>query len=280
MYLYRREFSILLSTSDTTRSRFIRLLLVATLTILSSLPLTMLQLARSIATIPEDSDAQYNWERIHNPQNRNFVESVPTFFQSSIRWTPWTAIISGFCVFFFLGTGKEAMRSYRMWLEAMHLGWIPDGISTVKDKLIRVVPVELLSSISSKFSPRSKQSKEFVSNNTITSTTITSLSIPIMLDTSTLTLPRSILKEETSHLKGLESEQSPSRPRSALRRTCHWMGIRPLSFQQIRTNSHATDQRPRQGSETPLVGSQLREEVPASPWSEVSFGLDSADDRV
>jgi hypothetical protein len=106
---YRREFHRLISARNTTKSRFLRLFLMAILFITLFLPYT-LYILYVLASTVEDF---YDWDFIHGP-NWNVIVKVPT--QGGVRFDIWAEIATGYLLFLLFGTGTDAHNTYKRML--------------------------------------------------------------------------------------------------------------------------------------------------------------------
>lgn len=114
IYIYRRDFSRLLSAASTTRSRFIRLFIVSLLALFCFLPLEIYNLARIFPNLH-----RFSWSWTHNDWNS--VGLVPT--QGRIElWVGWIWIACGYTTFAFFGLAKDAREMYRSWMKQAGVG--------------------------------------------------------------------------------------------------------------------------------------------------------------
>lgn len=116
IYRYRREFSRLLISASTTRSRFLRLFILSFIVLLTDLPLEMYWV---YALIPKLH--AYNWTMTHS--NWNYTVKVPTHGQI-LLWNHWIWIAVAYVAFGFFGMVKDARDMYRGWLEKVGIGKI------------------------------------------------------------------------------------------------------------------------------------------------------------
>jgi pheromone a factor receptor len=124
LFRYRREFHRLISVRNTTKSRFVRLFIMALIFITAFLPYNLYVLYVQ-ARISIDS---YDWNTVHGA-NWNTIIKVPT--QGGVRWDRWVNIASGYLLFLLFGTGLEAHNSYKRMLCAVGLGKIFPSLSVV-----------------------------------------------------------------------------------------------------------------------------------------------------
>jgi pheromone a factor receptor len=116
IYRYRREFSQILSSASTTRSRFIRLLILSLIVLLIDLPLEIYWV---YALIPKLH--AYSWTFTHS--DWNYTAKVPTHGQIPL-WNHWIWVAVAYVVFAFFGLAKDARDMYRGWLEKAGIGKI------------------------------------------------------------------------------------------------------------------------------------------------------------
>jgi len=121
LFRYRREFHRLVAARNTTKSRFLRLFLMAILFITLFLPYT-LYILYVLASTVEDP---YDWNLIHGP-NWNVIIKVPT--QGGVRFDIWAEIATGYLLFLLFGTGTDAHNTYKRMLCAFGLGKIFPGL--------------------------------------------------------------------------------------------------------------------------------------------------------
>lgn len=117
LYRYRREFHRLLAARNTTKSRFMRLFLMAIIFIICFMPYNLYILYQLSSTITDE----YDWNTVHGP-DWNSVIKVPSY--GVVRWDRWAQIISGYVFFFMFGTGMDAHNTYKKMLCAIGLGKI------------------------------------------------------------------------------------------------------------------------------------------------------------
>ncbi|KAL8776993.1 MAG: hypothetical protein Q9213_008057 [Squamulea squamosa] len=118
MRKYRKEFSSILtaSTSNLTKSRFLRLFLLS-----SSLVLIFLPLQLYILSLNTSSELlSYSWDLIHDAHAWMDIIMVPTHGFVSID--RWISVVLGIFIFLFFGLGSDATKMYRKWLIKLRLG--------------------------------------------------------------------------------------------------------------------------------------------------------------
>ncbi|KAK8169967.1 pheromone A receptor-domain-containing protein [Phyllosticta citrichinensis] len=114
LHRYRIEFSRLLSTSGTTKSRFLRLFIMATISVIVLLPSQSYVLYAN--TRPEG--LRYSWAEVHN---KYWNQPVAVSTGGRLRFDRWIWLLSGLVNFLFFGLGVDAFAIYRKWLGAIGL---------------------------------------------------------------------------------------------------------------------------------------------------------------
>jgi len=119
LHKYRREFADILSSSGSnlTKSRFMRLFLIALIFIIVCLPVQLYVFYRNCA-VPH---LPYSWDLVHSPEWWH-IFMVPT--DGMVPFDRWIWLGCGFLVFFFFGLGKDATKMYRRWLIKLGFGRI------------------------------------------------------------------------------------------------------------------------------------------------------------
>ncbi|KAF2868527.1 pheromone A receptor-domain-containing protein [Massariosphaeria phaeospora] len=115
LHRYRREFHRLVAAQNTTKSRFLRLFIMAIIVILVYLPFNFYILYRNASEIVDTFD----WSVVHGP-NWNTIIKVPS--QGYPQFEKYGQIATGYVVFFIFGTGADAKNSYKRLLCIMGLG--------------------------------------------------------------------------------------------------------------------------------------------------------------
>ena len=105
---YRREFSQLLASASTTRSRFLRLFILSLIVLLIDLPLEMYWVCELLPNLHA-----YSWTFTHS--DWNYTVKVPTHGQI-LLWNHWIWLALAFVVFGFLGLVKDVRNIYLGWL--------------------------------------------------------------------------------------------------------------------------------------------------------------------
>ncbi|KAF2092569.1 fungal pheromone STE3G-protein-coupled receptor, partial [Rhizodiscina lignyota] len=113
---YSRDFSTLIRSHSSTRSRFWRTFILCLLIICSQLPANLyaFSLAFPVSTGP------FSWSYTHSEWD--IIYLYPS--HGKVRPETFGSIIAGWLVFFFFGTGTEALKMYRGWLATLGLGKI------------------------------------------------------------------------------------------------------------------------------------------------------------
>jgi pheromone a factor receptor len=115
LHCYRKEFHRLIAARNTTKSRFMRLFVMALILILFYLPWVFYNMYTLIAQIVDT----YSWSRVHGP-DWNSVIKVPG--NGVVRTDKWSVIATGYVAFFVFGTGSDANNTYKHMLCAIGLG--------------------------------------------------------------------------------------------------------------------------------------------------------------
>jgi hypothetical protein len=154
LYRYRRDFQYLVSAASTTRSRFMRLFLLALFTVFMVMPA---QLVVIIAMAGFEMHP-YSWSVVHNwdvevrvPSNGHILE------WAHLIWIP-----SGFLVFLFFGFGRDARTMYVGWLVKAGAGNIFPSLLEENQSPNGTGKTGLLSSMASK-------AKSLFTNSTVNS---------------------------------------------------------------------------------------------------------------
>lgn len=120
MYRYRRDFSQVLASADSsmTRHRFMRLFLMSFVLIVLIFPVECFVLYKNLS-VPFES---YSWDRVHSKEAWQHISFVPTY--GAVSFDRWIQIGMGFGIFLFFGTGPDAVSLYRKFLLKLGLGKI------------------------------------------------------------------------------------------------------------------------------------------------------------
>ena len=124
MHKYRKEFSAILTstTSNLTKSRFVRLFLMSLTLVVIFLPCQFYILYRN-ATFPH---LPYSWAAIHGPMWSD-ITLIPT--HGVVTFDHWIQLAIGYAVFLFFGMGADATKMYRKWLLKLGFGHIFPGLN-------------------------------------------------------------------------------------------------------------------------------------------------------
>ncbi|KAF2005461.1 STE3-domain-containing protein [Amniculicola lignicola CBS 123094] len=114
---YRREFHSLIAARNTTKSRFMRLLIMSMIVIVICLPYNIWILYLNASMV----DHGFSWAEVHGPLFSEIIK-VPT--GGAIRLDRWGHIALGYIAFFIFGTGTDANNTYKRLLCAIGLGKI------------------------------------------------------------------------------------------------------------------------------------------------------------
>jgi pheromone a factor receptor len=115
LFHYRREFGNLITARNTTKSRFIRLFLMALYVSIILVPYSFFILYQLADTIVDE----YSWSRVHGP-DWNTVIKVPA--NGVVRWDRWGEVAAGYIAFILFGTGTDANNTYKGLLTSVGLG--------------------------------------------------------------------------------------------------------------------------------------------------------------
>lgn len=117
LYQYRREFHRLIAARNTTKSRFMRLFLMAIVIVTLLLPYSFFLLYQLCSTMVD----QYSWSTVHGPK-WNSVVKVPSY--GTVRLDRWGEVAVGYFLFILFGTGTDANNTYKRMLCSIGLGKI------------------------------------------------------------------------------------------------------------------------------------------------------------
>ena len=116
LYVYRREFANILQAAATTRSRFLKPLMLSVLCGLAIVPLSFYMLALNVG----GGFHEFEWHRVHDPKRWNNVGYVD--LGNSALPDRWVWVGTGALVFVFFGLGQDAKKMYTGWLVKMGFG--------------------------------------------------------------------------------------------------------------------------------------------------------------
>lgn len=114
---YRTSFHIILASSNSTKSRFLRLFLIAVILTLALIPVEIYVLLRDIPTSQFDA---FSWSEIHSKQTWNEIILMP----STVIFDRWLDVGVGFALFALFGCGRDAVGMYKSWAVMLGLGRI------------------------------------------------------------------------------------------------------------------------------------------------------------
>ncbi|KAH7051018.1 a-pheromone receptor PreA, partial [Macrophomina phaseolina] len=110
LHRYRSDFSRLIQSHSTTRSRFLRLFLLSSLLLLGILPTQSILVWANFPTRPDS----YSWSHNHDPGVRGQQIGVKSY--GYLIPDRWVSLACGLLVFLFFGLGTDASAMYRSWL--------------------------------------------------------------------------------------------------------------------------------------------------------------------
>ncbi|KAI1943976.1 a-factor receptor [Ophidiomyces ophidiicola] len=117
---YKREFNSIVSASTTTtKSRFLRLLILALLMLLGSYPAQLYVLYFNITAF--QPWMPFSWSQVHGP---DWYVIFKYTMGGKVFFDRWIQVIAGYLLFIFFGFGKDATLMYRSFLLKLGLGRI------------------------------------------------------------------------------------------------------------------------------------------------------------
>ena len=120
LYRYRSDFDAILrsSNSNTNKSRFLRLFLLAFTMLVAILPIECYIIYEDLVlSLPWHS---YSWKGVHD-KNWGHIIMVPN--RGGVFFDRWLPIGMGFIIFIFCGFGQDAVRFYRTMLWRLGFGY-------------------------------------------------------------------------------------------------------------------------------------------------------------
>ncbi|EEH10416.1 a-pheromone receptor PreA [Histoplasma capsulatum G186AR] len=112
LFKYRQQFSYIVSiSSNTSKSRFIRLLTLSLILLLGSFPSQVYVFYRNIEM--SKPWVPYSWKGVHGPE-WGVIVKVP--MHGIVYYDRWIQVTCGFLLFAFFGFGKDATLMYRAFL--------------------------------------------------------------------------------------------------------------------------------------------------------------------
>lgn len=136
MQRYRSEFTSLLSLSNTTKARFLRLLFMGIVLILILLPFQIYVFYLSHSGIYHP----YSWSEVHSGDWWYVWEIPSDGFVLIDRWIYVVVAFLSFCCF---GTGPDAVIMYRSWL--VNLGLVNQHSNATTRSWFRTSPWNVIS---------------------------------------------------------------------------------------------------------------------------------------
>ncbi|EEQ86004.1 a-pheromone receptor PreA, variant 3 [Blastomyces dermatitidis ER-3] len=120
LFKYRQQFSYIVSVSSkTSKSRFIRLLVLSLVLLLGSFPSQVYVFYRNIEM--SKPWVPYSWDDVHGPEWGHIGKSP---MNGIVYYDRWIQVSCGFLLFAFFGFGKDATLMYRAFLIRIGLGQI------------------------------------------------------------------------------------------------------------------------------------------------------------
>ncbi|TIA77213.1 fungal pheromone STE3G-protein-coupled receptor [Aureobasidium pullulans] len=102
LFKYKSSFNSILASSNTTRSRFLRLFIIAFVFLNG---ITPLQIYILVDQVPPPGAKSFSFSTIHDPSSWNSSVVMP----STVLYDRWTNLGCGLLIFFFFGLGKDAV---------------------------------------------------------------------------------------------------------------------------------------------------------------------------
>ncbi|KAJ5518330.1 Fungal pheromone STE3 GPCR [Penicillium expansum] len=130
VHKYRSDFAniLLASSSNLSKSRFLRLFFLALSMLVCILPLQgYLVYSDIVLSLPWH---KYSWSRIHNGK-WNTIEKIP--LDGTVFFDRWLCVVSGFMIFIFFGFSRDATRMYRTVFWYLGLGYCFPSIQPPTD---------------------------------------------------------------------------------------------------------------------------------------------------
>ncbi|KAJ5716490.1 hypothetical protein N7493_008401 [Penicillium malachiteum] len=139
LHRYRTDFEAILRSSNShlSKSRFLRLFLVAFTMLIIILPVEGYVMYYDLSlSLPWHT---YSWSRIHNAHWYH-ITMVPTY--GSVFFDRWTPIAMGFITFIFCGLGRDTVRVYKLILWHLGFGYCFPGMSRPLDSQSSTQPAQ------------------------------------------------------------------------------------------------------------------------------------------
>ncbi|RMZ69732.1 a-pheromone receptor [Pyrenophora seminiperda CCB06] len=118
LYRYRRDFHRLVTSRNSTKSRFIRLFILSMVVILVYLVYSIYLLVQVCLVVTDP----YSWSNVHDPVRFNTIMRIPVYGQ--VNMDKWIQIVTGFVIFALFGTGVDAHNLYKRILVSVGAGRI------------------------------------------------------------------------------------------------------------------------------------------------------------
>lgn len=113
---YNSAFKSIVASSNTTRSRFYRLLAISLILTLGLIPVEIYVL---VSNLPRsDPRGGFRWSVVHNPHTWQYI----VLYHSAVFYDRWVNVALGFIIFLLFGLGRDAKRLYSDWLLALGFG--------------------------------------------------------------------------------------------------------------------------------------------------------------
>lgn len=141
---YRNEVSTILSRSSMSKSRFVRLFLIAAVFIIVYTPFSIYTFTSNIDT----TGSAWSWQDVHPPGWTTYI--VKVVVDNATAVDRWIQVATGYCVLLVFGTASEVKSTYRQWAVATGLTRVS---SVLRRKRARSV-----AQVESRNSPDSSQS--------------------------------------------------------------------------------------------------------------------------
>ncbi|KAK1820433.1 a-factor receptor [Friedmanniomyces endolithicus] len=110
---YRSTMSSILTASNLSKTRFLRLYLFCIVLIITFVPLQAYTLSQNLSQARET----YSWSALHDPAAFGEIYMMPS--NGRVLPEAWIWLAGGFFIFVFFGLGKDAVAMYRAGLLAM-----------------------------------------------------------------------------------------------------------------------------------------------------------------
>ncbi|KAF2112004.1 pheromone A receptor-domain-containing protein [Lophiotrema nucula] len=247
MYLYRKEFPNLLVASSTTKSRFMRLLIMSMFLVVFYTPYSFFILWKNIDII----SSGYSWNAVHGPE-WNSVIKVPAHGQ--VRIDKWGQVATAYLAFFIFGTGADAKNTYKKILVSVGFGRIfpslyrqtDSGASTPSRRSTRSWVSNAASRARSIFSSKSKTHADITITSASDHQSFSDLRTP-RSGTSGMSATHSLYPTDTQDriLPGQPTASHNIQKRSFLdrlfSRRAHPETILPISFQSDQRHTVNSD---------------------------------------